>query len=71
METAIYFKLDRFVSPHMSWYNLDFEGNQVAVAYTSIMITSHWGSLFFMTYATPGFISALLLRRFSSGHLLS
>ena len=36
METAIYFNLVAFSA--LTWYNLDFEGNQVAVAYTSVMI---------------------------------
>ena len=35
METAIYFNLVAFSS--LTWYNLDFGGNQVAVAYTSVM----------------------------------
>ena len=37
MEVAIYFNLVAFSA--LTWYNLDFGGNQVAVAYTSIMIT--------------------------------
>ena len=36
VETAIYFNLVAFSS--LTWYNLDFGGNQVAVAYTSVMI---------------------------------
>ena len=36
METAIYFSLVAFSA--LTWYNLDFGGNQVAVAYTSVMI---------------------------------
>ena len=36
METAIYFNLVAFSV--LTWYNLDFRGNQVAVAYTSVMI---------------------------------
>ena len=36
METAIYFNLVAFSS--LTWYNLDFGGNQVTVAYTSVMI---------------------------------
>ena len=36
METAIYFNLVAFST--LTWYNLDFGGNQVAVAYTSVMI---------------------------------
>ena len=36
METAIYFNLVAFSA--LTWYSLDFGGNQVAVAYTSIMI---------------------------------
>ena len=36
METAIYFNLVFFAA--FSWYCLDFGGNQVAVAYTSVMI---------------------------------
>ena len=36
METAIYFNLVVFSA--LTWYNLDFGGNQVAVAYTSVMI---------------------------------
>ena len=36
METAIYFNLVAFSA--LTWYNLDFGGNQVAVAYTSVMI---------------------------------
>jgi hypothetical protein len=36
METAIYFNLVTFSA--LTWYNLDFGGNQVAVAYTSVMI---------------------------------
>ena len=37
MEVGIYFNLVAF--PALTWYNLDFGGNQVAVAYTSVMIT--------------------------------
>ena len=36
METAIYFNLVAFSA--LTWYNLDFGGSQVAVAYTSVMI---------------------------------
>ena len=36
METAIYFNLVAFSA--FTWYNLDFGGNQVAVAYTSVTI---------------------------------
>ena len=36
MEAAIYFNLVAFSA--LIWYNLDFGGNQVAVAYTSVMI---------------------------------
>ena len=36
METAIYFNLVAFSA--LTWHNLDFGGNQFAVAYTSIMI---------------------------------
>ena len=36
MEAAIYFNLVAFSA--LTWYNLDFGGNQVAVAYTSVMI---------------------------------
>ena len=36
METAIYFNLVAFSA--FTWYNLDFRGNQVAVAYTTVMI---------------------------------
>ena len=36
METAIYFNLVAFSA--LTWYNLDFGGNQVAVAYTSVTI---------------------------------
>ena len=36
METAIYFNLVAFSA--LTWYNLDIGGNQVAVAYTSVMI---------------------------------
>ena len=36
METAIYFNLVAFSA--LTWYNLDFGGNQVAVAYTSVII---------------------------------
>ena len=36
METAIYFNLVAFSA--LTWYNLDFGGNQVAAAYTSVMI---------------------------------
>ena len=36
METFIYFNLVVFSA--LTWYNLDFGGNQVAVAYTSVMI---------------------------------
>ena len=36
METAIYFNLVAFSA--LTWYNLDFGGNQVAVAYMSVMI---------------------------------
>ena len=36
METAIYFNLVAFSA--LTWYNLDFGGNQVALAYTSVMI---------------------------------
>ena len=68
IETSIYFNLVAFSA--LTWYNLDFEGSQIAVAYTSVMII-FWGSLYFKSYATPGFINALLLRRLSSGHLLS
>ena len=35
VETAIYFNLVAFSA--LTWYNLDFGGNQVAVAYTSVM----------------------------------
>ena len=67
MESTIYFNLVAFSA--LTWYNLDFGGNQVAVAYTSVMIisSSYWGSLSFMSYVTQGFINALLLRRLSSG----
>ena len=37
MEVAIYFNLVTFSA--LTWYNLDFGGNQVAVAYTSVMNT--------------------------------
>ena len=37
METAIYFNLVAFST--LTWYNLDVGGNQVAVAYTAVMIT--------------------------------
>ena len=36
METSIYFNLVAFSA--LTWYNLDFGGNQVALAYTSVMI---------------------------------
>ena len=36
METAIYFNLVAFSA--LTWYNLDFGGNQVSVAYTSVII---------------------------------
>ena len=36
METAIYFNLVAFSA--LTWYNLDFGGNQVVVAYMSVMI---------------------------------
>ena len=36
METAIYFNLVVFSA--LTWYNLDFGGNQVAIAYISVMI---------------------------------
>ena len=36
METAIHFNLVTFSA--LTWYNLDYGGNQVAVAYTSVMI---------------------------------
>ena len=36
MESAIYFNLVVFSA--LTWYNLDFGGNQVAAAYTSVMI---------------------------------
>ena len=36
METAIYFNLVVFSA--ITWYNLDFGGNQEALAYTSVMI---------------------------------
>ena len=36
METAIYFNLVAFSA--LTWYNLDFRGNQVAVAYTTVVI---------------------------------
>ena len=36
METVIYFNLVAFSA--FTWYNLEFGGNQVAVAYTSVMI---------------------------------
>ena len=36
METAIYFNLVAFSA--LTWYNLDFGGNQVAVAYISVMV---------------------------------
>ena len=36
METTIYFNLVTFSA--LTWYNLDFGGNQVAAAYTSVMI---------------------------------
>ena len=35
METAIYFNLVAFSA--LTWYNLDFGGNQVAAAYTSVI----------------------------------
>ena len=35
MEIAIYFNLLAFAA--LTWYNLDFRGNQVAVAYTSVI----------------------------------
>ena len=41
METAICFNLVTFAA--LTWYNLDFGGNQVAVAYMSVMITFIWG----------------------------
>ena len=37
IETTIYFNLAAFSA--LTWFNLDFRGNQVAVAYTSVMIT--------------------------------
>ena len=37
MEVAIYFNLVAFSA--LTWYNLDFGGNQVTVAYTSVMNT--------------------------------
>ena len=36
LEIAIYFNLIAFAA--LTWYNLDFGGNQVAVAYTSVII---------------------------------
>ena len=36
MESAIYFNLIAFSA--LTWYNLDFGGNQIAVAYISVMI---------------------------------
>ena len=36
METFIYFNLVAFSA--LTWYNLDFEENQAAVAYTSVII---------------------------------
>ena len=36
MATAIYFNLVAFSA--LTWYNLDFRGNQVAAAYTSVMV---------------------------------
>ena len=36
METTIYLNLVAFSA--LTWYNLDFGGNQVAVAYTSVML---------------------------------
>jgi hypothetical protein len=36
METAIYFNLIFFAT--FTWYSLDFGGNQLAVAYISVMI---------------------------------
>ena len=36
METTIYFNLVAFSA--LTWYNMDFGGNQVAVAYTSVAI---------------------------------
>ena len=36
MEIAIYFNLVAFSA--LTWYNLDFGGNQIVVAYTSVMI---------------------------------
>ena len=38
VETVIYFDLVAFSA--LTWYNLDFGGNQVAVAYTSVMLIS-------------------------------
>ena len=60
METSIYFNLVAFSA--LTWYNLDFGGNQVAVAYTSVMIIFVL-LLGVMHYATPGFIHALLSKR--------
>ena len=36
VETTIYFNLVAFSA--LTWYNMDFGGNQVAVAYTSVAI---------------------------------
>ena len=65
MEIAIYFNLVAFSA--LSWYNLDFRGNQVAIAYTSVVIMFILlsGPSSFMCYGTPGYLNDLLLRKLS------
>ena len=59
MEAAIYFNLVAFSA--LTWYNLDFGSNQVAVAYTSVMtIFVLLLVVIIFHVATPGFINVLL-----------
>ena len=73
METAIYFNLAAFSA--LTWYSLDFWGNQVAVAYTSVLIIFILllGVIVFHVLCYTRLYKLMLssfLRRPSSGHLL-
>jgi hypothetical protein len=71
METAIYFNLVAFSA--LTWYNLDFGGNQVAVAYTSVMIIFILllGVIVFHVLRYTRLYKCFFVKRHSSGHLLS
>ena len=66
METGIYFNLVAFSA--LTWYNLDFGGNQVAVAYTYDHLYPLTGG---HCLHHTRLYKCSLLRRLSSGHLAS